>query len=169
MEDRFWAKVDKSAGPDGCWLWTGYTERGGYGRITDYWTKHLTHRYSYELAHGTIPEGMQVCHTCDVRNCVNPAHLWLGTLKDNMLDASTKGRMTGNRSNNRLFGETSKQAKLTEAQVREIRERYEPQRRGRPLADEVRGPTVSDLAAEYDVSRTLIHRVVTRKAWPHIE
>jgi hypothetical protein len=96
-EARFWAKVDKR-GPDECWLWNaGVTRPGphGYGRMqVSAKTKRLVvaHRYSWELVHGPVPEGFYVCHKCDVARCVNPAHLFLGTQKDNMSDASKKGR-----------------------------------------------------------------------------
>jgi hypothetical protein len=55
--------------------------------------KHMrAHRYSYQAFKGQIPDGMQVCHTCDVRNCVNPEHLWIGTNQDNFDDMVKKGR-----------------------------------------------------------------------------
>ena len=99
-EDRFWAKVDKR-GPDECWLWTGGVTRTGphgYGRVFAGKgaspRQVVAHRLSWELANGrSVPEGMVVCHRCDVARCVNPAHLFIGTQADNMQDASRKGRV----------------------------------------------------------------------------
>ena len=90
---RFIAKVlvPQEAESD-CWLWTGYTLRGGYGQIKVGKRAECAHRVSYELFCGDIPEGLFVCHSCDTRNCVNPAHLWLGTVKDNSRDMIAKGR-----------------------------------------------------------------------------
>jgi hypothetical protein len=86
--------IDKSSG---CWLWTGYIMPNGYGRsaggkaVTQY-----AHRYSYEYYKGAIPQGMVIMHSCDVRHCVNPDHLILGTQKDNIADKETKGRANRN-------------------------------------------------------------------------
>lgn len=88
LEARFLSKVLKS---DGCWLWTGALNRG-YGGIKFNGRQRAAHRISYELFIGPITEGLAVCHRCDVRTCVNPAHLFLGTLHDNTQDMLSKGR-----------------------------------------------------------------------------
>lgn len=88
--------------PNGCLIFTGATVRGGYGKIyshsvgtraTGRRTVLLdTHRAAWELAHGPIPDGLFVLHRCDTPACCEPAHLFLGTQADNMLDKSAKGR-----------------------------------------------------------------------------
>lgn len=110
IEERFWKYVNKT---ETCWEWTGNLRRG-YGRID---TK-STHRFSYELHNGPIPEGSGfhgtcVCHTCDNRKCVRPDHLFLGTAKDNIDDMMKKKRQA--------FGSKIKTSKLTLEQVQEIR------------------------------------------------
>ena len=115
LVERFWMRVNKTPT---CWLWTGSFDGGGYGQLgIDY--KHvLAHRLSYEIHKGSIPPGMYVCHTCDVRACVNPEHMFIGTAKDNMQDCKSKGR-------NRfvvLKGEAAPQAKITQAIADKIRE-----------------------------------------------
>lgn len=94
FEERFWAKVNKT---EGCWLWTGTTTPFGYGQI---WytlpngrqTMARAHKLSYQMLVGPVPKGLGVLHRCDVPTCVNPAHLFLGTAKENMEDCSRKGR-----------------------------------------------------------------------------
>ena len=76
----------------GCWLWTGYSRRDGYGYIAHNKRAIGAHRASWIIYRGDIPEGLHVCHTCDVRDCVNPDHLFLGTASDNMQDCVRKGR-----------------------------------------------------------------------------
>ena len=79
---------------NGCWLWTGATVRqGSYGQIYIDGKLELVHRASWRIHFGPIPDGMDVCHECDVRNCWRPGHLFVGTRLDNMRDASMKGRM----------------------------------------------------------------------------
>lgn len=94
IEERFWKKVSPEPNT-GCWLWTGATQRNGYGVIKmDYPSKRnvAAHRFSWALVNGAIPDGMVVCHKCDNPPCVNPDHLYAGTLKDNARDMVERGR-----------------------------------------------------------------------------
>lgn len=94
LVSRFWEKVSKR-GPiimdSSCWEWTAYRLPHGYGLFD----RRLAHRISWELSRGPIPEGLCVCHKCDHPPCVNPDHLFVGTMADNMRDRSTKGRFPG--------------------------------------------------------------------------
>lgn len=89
--NAFWAKVNKTAT---CWLWTASRNWAGYGLCLVGKNRKLTnaHRVSWEMANGKIKGGLHVLHKCDVRNCVRPDHLFLGTHRDNMLDMRAKGR-----------------------------------------------------------------------------
>jgi hypothetical protein len=89
-EERFWSKVDKSE-PNGCWLWAGAND-GRYGQFWMNNRKEKAHRVSWLLTHGEIPEGKMACHRCDNPSCVNPDHIFWGTMSDNILDAVSKGR-----------------------------------------------------------------------------
>lgn len=89
-ESLFRAKV--VVDPSGCHLWTGSTDSFGYGSFSDGKRVVSTHRYSYRITKGTIPAGLCVLHACDNPPCCNPAHLWLGTKKDNAIDRERKGR-----------------------------------------------------------------------------
>jgi hypothetical protein len=112
------------------------------------------HRVCWELTNGAIPAGLVVCHRCDNPPCVNPAHLFLGTLSDNTQDSLAKGRW--NYSPNR-WGETSPTAKLSEEQVEEIRRRYKP------------GVVAQwELGREYGVNQTTISKIVRGTRWKHL-
>jgi hypothetical protein len=90
--ERFWPKVSKSTDADGCWLWLGGGRGRGYGAFKISGKKESAHKVSYEMAYGPVPEGLFVCHRCDVRRCVRPDHLFVGTAEDNSRDMSRKGR-----------------------------------------------------------------------------
>src|SRR4051812_23662143 len=118
LEDiaRFWGKVE-IATHNSCWLWQAGVTSTGYGQITIQRRKWKSHRVAWTLTHGAIPKGIFVLHKCDVRRCVNPHHLFLGTALDNARDRDQKGRAkvpsrTGHRNG---------RAKLTEEDIRTIR------------------------------------------------
>lgn len=146
-EQRFWNKVNKT---DGCWLWTGSTGRRGYGafRTPAHKYNQQTHRISYEIHYGPIPDGLWVLHRCDVPGCVRPDHLFLGTPADNMADMVQKGRAySGDNHWMRRFPERVPRGprlstrKLTLDQEEEIRTRYN-----------AGGISIQKLADEYGVS-----------------
>lgn len=89
---RFWRHVQKS---DGCWIWMGTKNRNGYGMFGVHGEQFPAHRVAFTIVNGLIPDGRIVMHRCDVRDCVNPIHLLLGTQQDNVRDAAKKGRGTG--------------------------------------------------------------------------
>ncbi len=137
----FWAKVVKT---DCCWIWTaGLREQ--YGVAWAGGRPVAAHRRAYELVVGPIPEGKNVLHSCDVRRCVRPEHLRLGTHAENTADMNAKGRR----------GDIRK--RLTEDAVRHIR-------RARRA-----GQTLSSLATQYGVSVVAIHLAATGKNWRHVE
>lgn len=78
--------------PSGCLLWGGSLDTGGYGVVMVEGRPVKAHRVAWTVANGPIPDGLRVLHTCDVRNCIEPSHLWLGTQGDNIRDMWQKGR-----------------------------------------------------------------------------
>lgn len=113
IHERFWARVDRSAGPDACWPWTLGRQAAGYGKCKRDGRTVLAHRLAYELVHGAVPAGLIVRHRCDNPPCCNPAHLESGTPKDNTRDMDSRGRRVGN-------------VKLSQADVAVIRREYRP-------------------------------------------
>jgi hypothetical protein len=148
--ERFMAKVERIP-IAGCWIWTAATKEFGYGVIglgprSNGIEK--AHRTSWKLFRGDIPSGMNVLHRCGVASCVNPDHLYIGTLKDNSRDTFLMGRAKF--PDNR--GERAKWAKLTSADVLRI---YSLQ--GKESA--------AKLAKEYGVCRGNIHNIWTGRSW----
>ncbi len=118
--ERFWSKVKKT---ESCWNWIAGRDKDGYGQFAEPRTfKWRAHRYIWTHLNGPIPEGLVVLHSCDNPSCVNPAHLSLGTVKDNVRDALEKRRLKHPMT--KLHGETNAACKLTDQQVQEIRTLY---------------------------------------------
>jgi len=152
---RFWSYVDKSADPTCCWTWTGWLDKHGYGQV--YWNgkrARPSHRVAYQLAYGDIPEGLFVCHSCDNPRCVNPAHLFLGTHRDNTLDAVAKGRYKINVLSQ--HGELNHNVKVSKETVLEIR---------RLCAE---GVSVARISRRTGVPYANAWRIARRKGWEHI-
>jgi hypothetical protein len=151
LEERFWAKVDKT---DSCWNWLGGTNKQGYGKISYGGYKNekslAAHRVSYQLANGEIPEGMFVLHSCDNPRCVNPEHLFVGTRQDNVDDRERKGR------NKIMRGDRVGTSVLTNEQVAAIK---------RSLLD---GESIKDRSARYSVHRRTISGIKNEEIWQSI-
>lgn len=153
LEERFWSNVSKS---DDCWDWTGNLASTGYGQLWvkgRAWGHVMAHRFSYELHKGEIAPGLEVCHTCDRRECVRPDHLFLGTQAENIADMVSKDRHS---KHERPRGEASGNVKLTEAQVREIH----------ALKN---GPLLTgQIAIRFGVTKATIRNIWKQRTWKHV-
>lgn len=138
----------------GCWLWTAALGKAGYGSLRDPRVGHTVHahRYMWELENGPIPSGLEICHKCDVRSCVNPQHMFLGTRSDNMQDCSRKKRVfvPG------FQGEDVGTSKLMEFEINEIRKRR------------AMGELLQDVANDFGIHYSTVSKIALRKAWGHI-
>ena len=144
--ERIEAKVEKIP-EGGCWIWMGTTTVRGYGQLISHSRKHYAHRASYETFVGPIPDGMYVCHACDNVYCVNPAHLFLGTQKQNLEDMARKKRST--------WGERNPMAKLTSNDANLIRQMKSD------------GANTKELAKQFGVSKSNITAIIRKDRWNH--
>ena len=156
VRDRLMERVVINAETQ-CWEWQGYKSKG-YGQMgVGSERTYLTHRVSWELAHGPIDDGLFVCHKCDNRACCNPEHLFLGTNLDNVRDSMRKGRFSLQSGNKKpLTGESHGMSRFTEEQVREIRSLYRE------------GVTQKAIGARFGVPQGHIHLIVKKKIWKHL-
>jgi hypothetical protein len=166
--ERFWPKVDMSGD---CWLWTARRDKDGYGRFRPDGANTGdvgAHRVALLVAGLDVPDGLQVCHTCDNPPCVRPSHLFVATAAENNADKARKGRaprgdlsprrVRAERWNpeNHSRGERHYGSRLTENDVRAIREACaagEPQTR---------------VAERYGTRQSNISNIVLRKSWAHV-
>lgn len=144
--ERFWSKVEKTAS---CWLWTACLNPNGYGHLRVDKADWAAHRLSWEIHRGPIPDGLWVLHHCDNPPCINPAHLFLGTCRDNHADMIAKGRKV----TVRLCGELSGVAKLTAQKVVEIR------------ALRATGLTQQAIADRFGVTQRTISYIESGRVW----
>ncbi len=153
-KERMLVRFNKNVFPEpntGCWLWGGATNADGYpnfpwrpGNIS------LGHRFSYLIYKGEFDRSLFVCHSCDNPSCVNPDHLFLGTVTDNNADRDRKGRF------NPLNGSKNGMAKPDEEKVREIKALIEL------------GVSFRKIGKMYGIDHAIPHRIKDGKAWKHV-
>ena len=143
----FYTEVDPASG---CWIWTGSTDKFGYGRISGSGENFKAHRWSYQYYFGKFEQSLHVLHSCDNPGCVNPLHLFLGTHQDNMDDMNNKGRGVYH------SGERSWGSKLTEVEVLQMIDLFKA------------GFTNMKIAEYYHVSDTCIGNIKRGITWEGI-
>ncbi len=147
----------------GCWIWLGASAGNGYGHISVNGKAIRVHRWSYSHFIGPIPEGLHVCHSCDVPACVNPAHLFLGTALDNKRDEIAKGRQAPP-GVKRHRGSDNGRARLTEGDVRSIRSLYA----GLPRKKYVSRGGLTAIARQFGVGPEAVRRIGRGESWSHV-
>jgi|SRR5581483_10008376 len=144
----------------GCWIWMRGLSSTGYGDVNREGKHQPAHRYVFSKLRGAIPEGKHVCHSCDVRECVNPEHLFLGTNTENILDSVRKGRRKGITRRRPTFPNgykaqsedtKARRRKLNHLQAAEIYRRYE-----------AGGISLRNLASLYGVNNVTIWNLIRR-------
>lgn len=152
METRFYSHVKKT--PD-CWLWIGAKDEKGYGLFrVDSRRIERSHRVAYRISGREIPSGKIVCHRCDNPPCVNPSHLWLGSIQENTKDMMSKNRQAK--------CENQSRAKLTNKQVLEIRALYKNSNPGYRKHKKI---PYKNTAILYGVSDCTIEGIVNNRYW----
>jgi len=158
---RFFEKVNKTTH---CWIWTGLTNKKGYGRfgVSRDRGMVLSHRFAWELLQGSIPDGMCVLHKCDNPPCVCPEHLFLGTRIDNNKDMEKKGRANYiawkfMKPEHRARGERIAKT-MTEESVRCLRREYAGG-----------GTSFVKLGKKFGIGKTTVENIVRRKKWAHVQ
>ncbi len=147
MKTRFDTKWKPDA--NGCWIWQGTLNRNGYGKFSAaHGVMRLAHRISWLLHRGDIPKGMCVLHTCDVKPCVNPNHLRIGTVRENAVEAVERGFWGNTR------GERNGNAKLIEDDVIKIRQIGDLSNR--------------EIARRFGVRACAIDRIKNGTTWKHL-
>lgn len=148
LAERFWSQVNVTADERKCWVWTGRTERKGYGRKKFDGKYRLAHHIAWFLAYRTFPDDC-LLHSCDNPPCVNPRHLSEGTHYDNVADRQKKRRQAR--------GERIGKAKLTSSEVRRIR------------VELAKGRFQKDIAKDFHVYATTICNINTGTTWSHVK
>lgn len=148
---RFLSSFDVNS-KSGCWEWTGTLTHEGYPLLRGQGENKLAHRFSYRFYIADFPIKLFVCHHCDNPKCVNPDHLFLGTVVENNKDRSMKGRSA------RYLGDDHKGSKLSSKQVLELRN----------YATQANRPRTKDLIAKYGVSKTTITEIIAGRRWTHL-
>lgn len=139
----------------GCWLWDHAVTTFGYGRLRNKGENLVAHRVSWEIHRGPIPKGLLVLHRCDVPACVNPDHLFLGTIKDNSMDMVSKGRMNfQKRPQDRKRGSVHHYAKIDEGTAKKI-----------ALAE----GTFKSIALECGVTTRIVGHIKAGETWQHLD
>lgn len=155
LANRFWENVVRT---ETCWLWAGRLDKQGYGIIPQRkndgtYTPARAHRISWQLINGDIPSDKILCHKCNIRNCVNPQHLYIGTHTDNINDAIRAGTANPVAS----LGSRNASAKLTEELVKQMRLDYAQG-----------GVRLKDLSKKYGVSISTAGKIINHKIWRHV-
>lgn len=149
--DRFWMKVDKSGGDSSCWQWTGAKHPKGYGNFmaNRNGLTRIAHRLAYLLAHGELPHDKMVCHSCDNPSCCNPAHLFLGSAKENSHDMVKKMRSP--------HGERQGHTTLTRREVTAIHRLYATKKLKQ-----------KEIGEAFGISQQTANAIINKRSWKYI-
>ena len=143
---RFLSKINKTSS---CWLWLACKHNFGYGCFKFNKKQITAHRFSWMLYKGEIPKGLYILHKCDIPECCNPKHLFLGTQKDNLIDCSKKNRTA--------IGEKNGNSRLKTKKIINIRLEYS---KG--------NITHRKLGKQFNVDKSVISDILNRKTWKHV-
>lgn len=195
VDERFWVKVDKSAGPDECWPWLAGSCSAGYGTFRFNDRENSSNRVAWMLSFGPIPDGLWVLHRCDNPPCCNPRHLFLGTCGDNVRDCIAKGRgnrARGERSARYTHPETTARGERNGTHTHperiargnksgarlhpETHARGERQGSAKLTESDIRtirqmrsdGLFLREIARQFGIGTSQVRRIAERESWHHV-